>query len=51
MGFRNAWIEKAEKVKQRIIAGKIIDLPYLTLQKDRRLTGEKGIDNERRKQA
>ena len=24
------------KVKERIIAGKIIDLPYLTLQRDRR---------------
>ena len=40
-----------EKVKQRIIAGKIIDLPYLTLQKDRRINEGKGIDNERRKQA
>ena len=30
-----------EEVKKRIIAGKIIDLPYLILQKDRRVNQEK----------
>ena len=37
------------KVKERIIAGKIIDLPYLTLQCDRRVKQEKRIRNERRR--
>jgi len=37
-----------EKVKERIIAGEIIDIPYLTLQRDRRVNGEKGIKNEQR---
>jgi len=37
------------KVKERIIAGEIIDLPYLTLQKDRRVNEEKSIENERRR--
>ena len=38
-----------EEVKQRIIAGEIIDIPYVTFQKDRRINKEKRIDNERRK--
>ena len=38
-----------EKVKERIIAGKIIDLPYLILQRDRRVNQEKRIRNERRR--
>ena len=37
-----------EKVKQKIIAGEIIDIPYLTLQKDRRINKEKQFKNERR---
>jgi len=37
------------KVKERIIAGEIIDLPYLTLQRDRRVNEEKRIRNERRR--
>jgi len=37
-----------EKVKKRILAGEIIDLPYLTLQKDRRIKNKK-VKNERRK--
>ena len=38
-----------EEVKERIIAGKIIDLPYLILQKDRRVNQEKRIRDERRR--
>ena len=38
-----------EKVKERIIAGKIIDLPYLTFQRDRRANQEKRVRNERRR--
>jgi len=38
-----------EKVKKRILAGEIISIPYLTLQKDRRIKQEKRIENERRK--
>ena len=36
------------KIKKKIIAGEIIDLPYLTFQKDRRINKEKKIKNERR---
>jgi hypothetical protein len=38
----------SEKVKKGILAGEIVDLPYLTLQKDRRSETRK-IENERRK--
>jgi len=38
-----------EKVKERIIAGEIIDLPYLTLQRDRRVNQEKRVRDERRR--
>lgn len=38
-----------EKVKERIIAGEIIDIPYATFQKDRRVNKEKRIENEQRK--
>ena len=38
-----------KKVKERILAGEIIDVPYLTLQKDRRGNEKKMIRNERRK--
>jgi len=37
------------KVKERIIAGGIIDLPYLTFQKDRRVNKGKRFENERRR--
>jgi len=37
------------KVKERIIAGKIIDLPHLILQRDRRVNEEKRIRDERRR--
>jgi len=37
------------KVEEKILSGEIIDIPYLTLQKDRRLNNEKRIGNERRK--
>ena len=43
------YFSNIEKVKERIIAGKIIDLPYLILQKDRRVNKEKRIRNERRR--
>ncbi|RXG66076.1 hypothetical protein ES695_04830, partial [Candidatus Atribacteria bacterium 1244-E10-H5-B2] len=38
-----------EKVKERIISGEIIDLPHMTLQRDRRVNEEKRIRNERRR--
>jgi len=38
-----------EKIKERIIAGGIIDFPDLTLQRDRRVNEEKRIRNERRR--
>jgi len=37
------------KVKERIIAGEIIDSPYLTLQRDRGVNEEKRIKNDRRR--
>jgi len=37
------------KVKEKINAGEIIDLPYLTLQRDRKINEEKRIRNERRR--
>jgi len=37
-----------KKVKERIIAGEIINLPYVTFQKDRRVNKEKRIENEQR---
>jgi len=37
-----------ERVKERIIAGEIIDIPYVTFQRDRRINKEKRIENERR---
>jgi len=37
-----------KKIKEKILAGEIIDIPYLTLQKDRRIN-KKMIRNERRK--
>lgn len=38
-----------KKVKERITAGGIIDLPYLTFQKDRRVNKEKRIKNDQRR--
>jgi len=38
-----------EKVKERIMAGEIIDIPYMTFQRDRRTNEKKMIKNERRK--
>jgi len=43
------YFSNLEKVKERIIAGKIIDIPYLTLQRDRRITREKMVRDERRR--
>jgi len=37
-----------KKIKEKILSGEIIDIPYLTLQKDRRIN-KKMIRNERRK--
>lgn len=38
-----------EKVKEKIIAGEIIDIPCVTFQKDRRINEEKRIGSERRR--
>ena len=38
-----------KEVKERIIAGKIIDLPYVTFQRDRRINKEKRIKNDQRR--
>jgi hypothetical protein len=37
------------KIKKKIIAEEIIDLPYLTFQKNRRVNKEKRIKNEQRR--
>jgi len=36
------------EVKEKILNGEVIDLPYITLQKDRRINKEKRTENERR---
>ena len=36
------------EVKEKILNGKVIDLPYMTLQIDRRKSAEKRIKDERR---
>ena len=38
-----------KKVKERIIAGEIINIPYVAFQRDRRINNDKGIKNERRR--
>ena len=38
-----------KKVKEKVTTGEIIDIPYITLQKDRRINNKKMIRNERRK--
>lgn len=38
-----------KKIKERILTGKIIDTPYVTFQKDRRVNKEKRFENERRR--
>jgi hypothetical protein len=38
-----------EKVKKKIIAGEIINIPYVTFQRDRRINKEKRIKNEQRR--
>ena len=38
-----------KKVKEKITTGEIIDIPYITLRKDRRINNKKMIRNERRK--
>jgi hypothetical protein len=43
------YFSNLEKVKERIIAGEIIGIPYVTFQKDRRINNDKGIKNERRR--
>ena len=42
------YFSNLKKVKERIIAGEIISVPYVTFQKDRRVNKEKKIKNERR---
>jgi len=44
------YFENIKKIKEKILAGKIIDLPYLILQRDRRVNQEKRIRDERRRQ-
>jgi len=43
------YFSNLKKVKERIIAGEIITIPYLTFQKDRRINKDKRIKNERRR--
>ena len=43
------YFSNLERVKERIIAREIIDLPFLILQRDRRVNEEKRIRNERRR--
>lgn len=38
-----------EKVRERIMAREIIDIPYITFQRDRRINEKEMIKNERRK--
>ena len=38
-----------KKIKKKITTGEMIDIPYITLQKDRRINNKKMIRNERRK--
>ncbi|GAJ12848.1 unnamed protein product [marine sediment metagenome] len=42
------YFSNLNKIKERIIAGEIIDLPYVTFQKERRINKKK-VKNERRK--
>jgi len=44
------YFSNLEKVKEKLIAGEIISIPYVTFQRDRRIKEEKRIENERRKQ-
>ena len=48
-GKLRLYFSDLKRVKERIIAGEIIDLPYLTLQRDRRVNKEKRIRTERRR--
>jgi len=43
------YFSNLEKVKEKITYGEIIDLPYVTLQKDRRVNKEEWVKNERRR--
>ncbi|GAI59259.1 unnamed protein product [marine sediment metagenome] len=42
------YFSNLNEIKEKIIAGEIIDLPYVTFQKDRRINKKK-VRNERRK--
>jgi len=42
------YFSNLEKVKERIIVGEIISIPYVTFQKDRRVSKEKRVKNEQR---
>jgi len=43
------YFSNLEKVKEKLIAGEIIGIPYVTFQKDRRANKEKRIKNEQRR--
>jgi uncharacterized membrane protein len=43
------YFSELEKVKEKIIAGEIISIPYVAFQRDRRINNDKGIKNERRR--
>jgi len=43
------YFSNLEKVKERIIAGETINIPYVTFQKDRRANKKIKIKNERRR--
>ena len=45
------YFSNINKIKEKIITGETIDLPYVTLQRDRRINKEEWINKERRKQA
>ncbi|MBA7560835.1 hypothetical protein ES695_14350 [Candidatus Atribacteria bacterium 1244-E10-H5-B2] len=42
------YFSNLNKVKERIIAGEIVDIPYVTFQRDRRSMEKKKIKIERR---
>lgn len=43
------YFSNLERVKERIIVGEIISVPYVTFQKDRRINKEKNIEKEQRR--
>jgi len=43
------YFSNINRVKEKILAGEILNTPYTIFQKDRRVNKEKRIENERRK--